>query len=65
MNNIPKGVQKQGYLTWDIGLLAEAMQITPEDVYAYFTDGRRVSFISIRTSQTLANRSSKQKRTSP
>lgn len=45
MNNIPKGVQKQGYLTWDIGLLAEAMQITPEDVYAYFTDGRRVSFI--------------------
>ena len=45
MNNIPKGVQKQGYLTWDIGLLAEAMKITPQDVRAYFTDGRRVSFI--------------------
>ena len=45
MNNIPKGIQKQGYLTWDIGLLAEAMQITPKDVHAYFTDGRRVSFI--------------------
>ena len=45
MNDIPKGVRKKGLLTWDIGLLAEAMKITSDDVRTYFTDGRRVSFI--------------------
>lgn len=45
MNDIPKGVRKKGYLAWDIRLLAEAMQITRKDVQAYFTDGRKVSFI--------------------
>ena len=45
MNNIPKGVEKKGYLTWNLELLAKAMRITHEDVRAYFTDGRRVSFI--------------------
>ena len=43
--NIPKGIQEQGHLTWNVELLAEAMKITSEDVHAYFTDGRRVSFI--------------------
>jgi hypothetical protein len=30
---------------WKIDELASALQILPEDVVAYFTDGRRVSFI--------------------
>jgi hypothetical protein len=32
-------------LEWDEALLAEAMQLDAADVRAYFTDGRRVSFL--------------------
>jgi hypothetical protein len=32
-------------LHWDTAELASAMKILPEDVVAYFTDGRRVSFL--------------------
>lgn len=45
MNNIPKGVQRKGALTWNLELLAKALKISHRDVRAYFTDGRRVSFI--------------------
>ena len=45
MNNIPEGEKRKGYLTWNLELLAKAMKITHGDVRAYFTDGRRVSFI--------------------
>ena len=45
MDNIPKGVQSKGTLTWNLELLAKALKITHRDVRAYFTDGRRVSFI--------------------
>ena len=34
-----------GFLSWDINAIAEALKIKPEDVREYFTDGRRVSFI--------------------
>lgn len=32
-------------LTWDLGQLAEAMQIEKDEVLTYFRDGRRVSFV--------------------
>jgi len=34
-----------GKLTWDLDEVARALKISPADVRAYFTDGRRVSFI--------------------
>ena len=34
-----------GRLTWDLEEVARALKIAPADVRAYFTDGRRVSFI--------------------
>jgi hypothetical protein len=34
-----------GTLTWNLSKLAESLVLSPEDVRAYFTDGRRVSFI--------------------
>ncbi len=40
MNTAPNG-----NLTWDVEEIAQALQISGEDVREYFTDGRRVSFI--------------------
>ena len=34
-----------GRLTWDLDEVSRALKISPTDVRAYFTDGRRVSFI--------------------
>ncbi len=34
-----------GLLEWDVRQLSEALQIPQDDVYAYFTNGRRVSFL--------------------
>ena len=34
-----------GTLTWNLGQLAAAMHLTPEEVSMYFKDGRRVSFL--------------------
>lgn len=34
-----------GFLIFDEALLAKGFELPPEDVRAYFTDGRRVSFI--------------------
>lgn len=34
-----------GILNWDINNLSNALKISPADVKAYFSDGRRVSFI--------------------
>lgn len=34
-----------GRLSWDLAEIARALKISPESVRAYFTDGRRVSFI--------------------
>lgn len=34
-----------GYLIFDEAILAKGFDLPPEDVRAYFTDGRRVSFI--------------------
>lgn len=34
-----------GILSWDIKQIANALKITDDEVKAYFTDGRRVSFI--------------------
>lgn len=39
------GEFRSGTLTWDIGVMAKAMVLTPSEVHEYFTDGRRVSFI--------------------
>lgn len=36
---------KSGILRWDIEQIAEALKISVSDARAYFTDGRRVSFI--------------------
>lgn len=35
----------KGELTWDISAIARSLVLTPEEVRAYFTDGRRVSFV--------------------
>lgn len=35
----------RGLLEWDLGQLADALKLTPEEVRTYFTDGRRVSFV--------------------
>jgi hypothetical protein len=32
-------------LEWDLNQLADAMHLSPDDVLAYFRDGRRISFI--------------------
>ncbi len=32
-------------MTWNLGAIAVALKIQPEEVREYFTDGRRVSFI--------------------
>jgi hypothetical protein len=45
MSSEIEGVDKSGYLAWDLDLLASAMRLGKEDVLAYFRDGRRVSFI--------------------
>ncbi len=37
--------KSSGTLTWDIKQIAAALKITDSEVKAYFTDGRRVSFI--------------------
>lgn len=34
-----------GFLEWDIDQLQRAMHLNVDDVRAYFTDGRRVSFM--------------------
>ena len=34
-----------GLLSWDIDELAQALKLTRDDIQAYFTDGRRVSFL--------------------
>ena len=34
-----------GYLEWNLEELRAAMHLNAEDVLAYFTDGRRVSFM--------------------
>lgn len=36
---------RKGTLDWNLAEMARAMKITPEDARAYFTDGRRISFI--------------------
>ncbi len=38
-------MNSHGVLEWDLVALQQAMKLTPEEVRAYFTDGRRVSFI--------------------
>ena len=37
--------EKKGTLEWDEQEIASALMISTEDVRAYFTDGRRVSFL--------------------
>jgi len=32
----------EGLFKWDINQISAALKITPTDVHAYFTDGRRV-----------------------
>ena len=34
-----------GKLTWDINLISESLQLHPDDIKQYFTDGRRISFL--------------------
>ena len=34
---------RKGLLEWDLGKIAEALKLNPEDAREYFTDGRRVS----------------------
>lgn len=36
---------QSGLLNWNEAEIAKALKITPDDVKAYFTDGRRISFI--------------------
>jgi hypothetical protein len=36
---------RTGIFDWDIDEIAAALKITREDTKAYFTDGRRVSFL--------------------
>ncbi|MGI8543323.1 MAG: hypothetical protein ACR2MD_07550 [Aridibacter sp.] len=36
---------QSGSLNWNEAEIAKALKITPDDVNAYFTDGRRISFI--------------------
>lgn len=38
-------VSKAGRFHWNIDDIASALAILPEDVCAYFTDGRRISFL--------------------
>lgn len=40
MTRIPNGI-----LSWDLASVASALQVSPDDVREYFTDGRRVSFL--------------------
>lgn len=35
----------EGLFEWDINEISAALKITTTDVQAYFTDGRRVSFL--------------------
>ena len=35
----------EGLFEWDINQISAALKISPTDVHAYFTDGRRVSFL--------------------
>jgi len=37
--------EPSGRLIWDLEEISRALKLTPADVRAYFTDGRRVSFI--------------------
>ena len=36
---------RSGVFAWDLEAITKAMVLTSEEVYEYFTDGRRVSFI--------------------
>jgi hypothetical protein len=40
--------EPSGKLDWNISELSIALKISPEDVKEYFTDGRRISFITER-----------------
>ena len=35
----------QGLFKWDLEEISRALKLSPDDVKAYFTDGRRVSFL--------------------
>jgi len=37
--------QPTGFLSWNIAEISKALKISEADVQAYFTDGRRVSFL--------------------
>ena len=39
-------MDKTKYLKWDISKLKTALELSEEDVKKYFTDGRRVSFLT-------------------
>ena len=41
-------VNPSGRLNWNVDELAIALKISPQDVQEYFTDGRRISFITER-----------------
>ncbi len=41
-------MDKTKYLKWDISKLKTALELNEEDVKKYFTDGRRVSFLTER-----------------
>jgi len=41
-------MDKTKYLKWDISKLKTALELSEEDVKKYFTDGRRVSFLTER-----------------
>jgi hypothetical protein len=36
---------ESGILSWDIDAISNALKIPSGDVQAYFTDGRRISFV--------------------
>ena len=38
-------IPKESVLSWNLELLAQAMQVSSDEVRQYFTDGRRVSFV--------------------
>tara|TARA_A100000164_G_scaffold345616_1_gene345584 strand:- start:180 stop:401 length:222 start_codon:yes stop_codon:yes gene_type:complete len=41
-------MDKTKYLEWDINKLKIALKLSEEDIKNYFTDGRRVSFLTER-----------------
>ena len=38
-------MEPSGWLTFDVNAVADALEISVDDVQTYFTDGRRVSFL--------------------